>query len=217
MGLSLRVSDFFSKLRESRLRKRRTKRLLSSIERHPDGREHYPNYLKYGKKFMKSFESIHLRGKRNYCVDLSHSSWEAPLSVAVYSSPRQEKPMGSLGGRDFEIKIGFQKDTVHIKAVQGVKGRIKQIKQLEGMLGMPVPNYLLTIIEEHAKRMGYSRVIIDRPEILEYFNNPSIATAHHLEYRKQKNAVQHRMIRMYYSLASSRGYKIVGETFEKRL
>ncbi len=219
MKLYSKVRNFFSRLNESKLKKRKTKRLLGDIQRRPEGRNSYYSYLKFGKKFIESFDVINLSSKRNYRIDLTTSSWEAPLAVTIYSSQKRDDPHGPLGQRDFEIKIGFAKNIVHIKAIQGTKGKIKSIKQLEGIVGMPVPNYLLTIIEEHAKRQGYKKVIMDLPESLIYFKNPSLGTGilKNNEYYKEKESIQKRMIMMYRSLASSMGYKHVGERFEKSL
>jgi hypothetical protein len=214
----MKLSGFFSGIRERKKRRNRTKMFLSAIKFNPEGQK-YSDYLNYGKKFIHNFNPIPIKGKRSYIVDIGVSSYEAPLAIAVYSSSRKDTPRGPMGSKDFEIKIGFGPKTIHIKAIQGTRGRIKSIKTLEGIVGMPVPNYLLTIIEEHAKRQGYKKVIMDLPESLIYFKNPSLGTGilKNNEYYKEKESIQKRMIMMYHSLASSMGYKHVGERFEKSL
>jgi hypothetical protein len=87
MKLNMKLSGFFSGIRERKKRRNRTKMFLSAIKFNPEGQK-YSDYLNYGKKFIHNFNPIPIKGKRSYIVDIGVSSYEAPLAIAVYSSSR---------------------------------------------------------------------------------------------------------------------------------
>ena len=75
----------------------------------------------------------------------------------------------------FELKLDFpqeQVDELHVVTIQGKKGCKRSAEKIKHELGMSWPNFLLQKLEQHAKKMGFEKIKIVNPELLEYYKHP---------------------------------------------
>jgi len=72
------------------------------------------------------------------------------------------------------VKLGFRKDAVVIRMFQGQTHASGPIREFEKEAGVPIANFLCSIVEGEAKRLGYKEVRIMRPENYRWYRNPVI-------------------------------------------
>jgi hypothetical protein len=123
-------------------------------------------YYKHGKRFLDHFPHRIVSGKAgSFLVDIRQAWWEAPVSIAIVSkvTPKINQITGAKSHpvyRHFEAKLDFNRDAVVVKGLQGEKGDSKGIQTFESVVGCPAANYLLGVIEDHARASGYREVRI---------------------------------------------------------
>ncbi|MDO8537778.1 MAG: hypothetical protein Q7S21_02735 [archaeon] len=95
-------------------------------------------------------------------IDLSETTLESPLAIAIsISGSNYNKKIG-------KAKISFKKDQVIVNAIQGTKGKSKELREFEEIVSMPWAHYLITELENQARENGYKIVKIVRPEKMIY-------------------------------------------------
>jgi hypothetical protein len=134
-------------------------------------RKRFPKtYAKFGKAFLSSFPTRFYKGKEGtFVVDLKKSEFEAPMQVSLVTNRTvpigQSKKFTEFRAVEvFNIKLDFYKDTVKITAIQGGTKITKFKNEFESISSMPIPQFLIQLIEEHARAQGYTKVQITRPE-----------------------------------------------------
>lgn len=82
----------------------------------------------------------------------------------------------------FRLKLGFSGKNpgvpggdVIIETMQGPReGTRAAAQDLNRELGKPWPDFLFEVLEEHAAKHGYRRVMLRSPEELDYFREPTV-------------------------------------------
>ncbi|MBU0662337.1 MAG: hypothetical protein ABH854_00055 [Candidatus Diapherotrites archaeon] len=199
-----------------------------------------PNFWQHGKKFLRNFRSHFYKiNGRTYLVDLKGSIWESPYSITVsYYDPKKKEGVYLFDGR-----IAFKENTVVVKALQGWTGVSSDIRAFEKEAKMPMANFVCSVIEAEAKRLGYKAVHIMRPEKNRWFQTPTLyrevsktargkslyekwesgelkeSEEKELARLKEtaKENIQQRMKKITNGAAEARGYKPLKNFFRKKL
>jgi hypothetical protein len=138
-------------------------------------RQRFPKtYARFGKAFLSSFPTRFYKGKKGtFVVDLERGNFEAPMQVSLVTNThiRIGKKYGRVKVEAFTVKLDFYKDTVKITGIQGGENASGPIREFQELAGMPIPNFLIQQIEEHARAQGYKKVQILRPEQSVHINS----------------------------------------------
>jgi hypothetical protein len=201
-------------------------------------REPTANYVKFGKRFINNFQHSFWKGHHTYLIDLRRSFQGSPIAVALQFNSREGEAHTKVA---FEARLEFKKNEVFITALQGKNGKARQVKEFEGLVHMPISNYLIKEIEKQAKTNGYHRVVFLAPESMSSYQNPS--PLHELNSRGEalmkkfsekglskgekeelnqilehtKEKIRKRIFRMYTFAARDLEYTRVGHVFVKNL
>jgi hypothetical protein len=131
-------------------------------------RQRFPGtYARFGKEFLSNFPTTFYKGKKGtFVIDLKRTNWESPLQVSlITNAPIQVgKQHTHTEIEAFSIKLDFYKDTVKIVGIQGGENASGPIREFESLAGTPIANFLIQLIEEHAKKQRYKKIKIMKPE-----------------------------------------------------
>ncbi|GEM_PF-2696350 len=173
--------------RDSKQLERIVKEILYSREPPFEGSALYPfptgkpkNIIKFGGKFLGNLR-IPIRAGKNriFEINLLPADHESHLSLGIY--PLNERHT------QFEIKLGFSKDIVFVEAIQGPRKAREIANAMTKDLGTNWSNYLLEMIEQHAKKSGYQKVCIRDPRKSQFFwhlDENKLMELSHEEYEK---------------------------------
>lgn len=163
--------------------------------------------IRYGLAFLRRFPVLRLNNGL-IRIHLFESEFESPIGIGVFfREKRDQKPKDTCTGM---IKLGFEKDTVIVEAMQGMPNSIRQIDKINRFLQQPWANFIISVIEKHAKKKGYKQVKIRKAETLHYFQKPYIKNKHSLstiKYQVAVNRVQAQMKKRYHETALTLGYR----------
>lgn len=176
------------------------------------------NAALFGKEFIETFPKTELRGKKRkkFVVSICKAFFESSYSVGL-----RAKATGS--GKEISefafanAKLGFQKNTLIVEALNATKGKQPELERFREMHGKPWANYLLEKAEEHARKCGFKKVKIRTPESLYYYHYANLGKGKKQDKEKQKREIQERMEALYSKVAKAMGYKRRGAFFVKRL
>jgi len=146
-------------------------------------RKRFPKiYAKFGRPFLGTFPSFFYKGRTGtFLVDLRRGNWESPIQVSLLTNACfktgkfEERPEVEA----FNIKLDFYKDTVKIVGIQGGENASQFIREFESLAKTPAANFLIQLIEDHARKQGYKRIQIIRPE-----NNAHMKTTFPHQYHR---------------------------------
>ena len=127
-------------------------------------------YARFGKAFLSSFPTQFFKGPGGtFAIDLRRTNWESPLQISLITNRNHRIGISNrfkeyTDVEAFNIKLDFRQGKVKIVGIQGGFNSSKYIQEFEAMIGMPIAVFLVKQIEEHAKKQGYKKVEIIRPE-----------------------------------------------------
>ena len=127
-------------------------------------------YARFGKAFLSSFPTKFFKGPGGtFAIDLRRTNWESPLQISLITNRNHRIGISNrfkeyTDVEAFNIKLDFRQGKVKIVGIQGGFNSSKYIQEFEAMIGMPIAVFLVKQIEEHAKKQGYKKVEIIRPE-----------------------------------------------------
>jgi hypothetical protein len=154
-------------------------------------RRRFPKtYARQGKRFLSSFPTFFYKGKtRTFMVDLKKGNWEAPIQVSLVTNhlvPAGLTKREWIDKEAFMVKLDFAEGIVKIVGMQGGEWVSAELREFAELTGQPTTNFLIRLIEAHAKKQGYTKIQITRPE-----NNPHINTV----FRSQEDVLVERTSR----------------------
>lgn len=177
-----------------------------------------PGLLVFGNRFFKAFENTQVGG---FSIRFMQHGFESPITVALVH-PNAMSPSAQIG-------LGFTRESVVIEAIQGesvsLYNRVVVTKMLRGKhggkrefdvfrnkfleefrekTGVPWANFLLREIEKAAKKGGYKKIRIRRPETLYWYKKTT---------RKNKEKAREEMRKFYYTVARKEGYRKENDEF----
>ena len=175
------------------------------------------NIKRFGKKFLKSFPRTNLAKKGNRFVvsikemgPVNESSFSLTLEKELGKKTRLNQL--TLG----DARLGFEEEAVVVEALKGLSDYdapqgitpLAELDRFRQYFGKPWANYLLEKIEEQARKNGFSKVKIRRPESLYFYWHT---------FRREKKETRKTMRRLYGRVANEMGYKRKGIFFVKEL
>ncbi len=138
---------------------------LRGEERKGEGRDASPkSILKYGRNFLREFGSKKLAGGKIKAV-LSAGSHESPVYISFLNYENKHPMQVALA------KMGFTKNRVVIESIQGAAGKL-QTAHLNELLNEPWPNAMIRMVEEHARKHGFKKIILREPNNMYWYRNP---------------------------------------------
>ena len=175
--------------------------------------------LKYGKPFIELFPVVKISARgADFRIEPTETAGESAVGIGIFHNAHH-----GHGEPLARVKIGFEKHSVIIEAIQGTKPNDnKYVMSNQELMhvfkkttGMTWPRYLITQIEKHASAMGFKRVKIIKPEKNNYYD-------WHLAPRDGKTYpqspdVQKRMRALYYGVARNMHYYADGDYLVKEL
>lgn len=179
---------------------------------------------KFGKLFLVSFpeKDYPIQGGERFVVCIAHSNYESAVSLAVKKcSAGTESECQMASG---QVKLGFEKRSVVIEAIQGMADEKETLDVFSGLVGMPWANFLVLQVEEQARKTGFTHVKIRKPEGLFWYRSPNVIsfgadgkkkTPEQMEEDQQK--IRIRMRGKYKAIAKRLGYAPAGDFFVKAL
>ncbi len=165
--------------------------------------------LRFGKPFIETFPKKQISPELS--VTLGAGTSESPISIKIEKEMLDPKDNEFGHSAIVEARIGFERKALIVEAIQGVKNRKKEIRELWKHIHVPWPNYLLEQIEEHARACGLKQVKIRKPATLYYYKKPAV------ENRDNIPAIRKRMEEMYRKAAAARGYQAEGAFYIKKI
>ncbi|QQR92723.1 MAG: hypothetical protein IPJ89_00575 [Candidatus Iainarchaeum archaeon] len=177
------------------------------------------NILKYGKPFIELFPVVKISTRgADFRIEPTETMGESPIGIGIFHNAHY----GS-GEPLAQVKIGFEKHSVIVEAIQGTKPNANKFVMSNQELmhafkkatGMTWPRFLIAQVEKHAAAMGFKRVKIIKPEKNPYYE-------WHLAPRDGKTYpqspdVQRRMKALYYGVARNMHYRAEGNYLVKEL
>lgn len=130
------------------------------------------SYWGRGERFLKNVRPRFYKvGGKTYLVDLRSNKYDSPFSIAIsISAPGKNSAVSEK--KIFEAPIAFRNNGVVIKTFQGARGVSGEIRDLERAVRMPIANFLCSVIEEEARRLGFKYTYIMRPETSTWYSIP---------------------------------------------
>ncbi|MDO8537436.1 MAG: hypothetical protein Q7S21_00965 [archaeon] len=191
-------------------------------------------FYEFGERFIQNFvPSFNSRKNKKYKTDFLRGHGESPLAVAVCTGERIHENLAIC-----LAKIGFTKESVLVKGIQGEKGKLSDIMKFENIVGMKWANYLIQEIEVQAKQNGYRYVKITIPERIAFYQKPSVHKSQYYNdiieplmasesqaerkegqrlHKELQEEIRQRMRKLYYGVAKEMGYKKRGDYFIKKI
>jgi hypothetical protein len=178
----------------------------------------------FGRTFTDGFSPILLRnGNAVVRVNIDHAKYESPLgltfSIARPTGKRVRKKKAVI--QTAQLKLGFEKDSVVVEAINGLVEDPTTMRRLNEMLGEPWPNCGLRIIEERARKLGFRSVVIRDPRTNYWYETPyewSIEYGHTvISDPIRKKQIQDRMKQFYALIAKKNGYRRIEGNYVKIL
>jgi len=176
----------------------------------------YDAYKKYGEKLFEALPKKLFLGKRKKfyltATNGAHEGWGA-----IYLRETSDTTRTTIG----HISLGYSKNAVYIESVQGGFGKRKEQDQARQAIGEHWPNYLITLVEEEAKKQGFREIKIRVPESLYAYHHPSSAiyAPNSTPKEKRETLTEHRtqMRTLYDTVATSLGYTRRGLVYIKKI
>jgi len=196
-----------------------------------------PNIVKFGKNFMLSFPFEIVGRKTNkFAIRMGGLGHEAPVVIGV--CPLKAAVEGKGYYRNIvELNLGFERDAIVVESIQGKEGKQASLDRFRQAVGKPAVNSLLELVERHARRCGFKKAKIIRPENLFSYRFPELLeikpdakmTRYLLQWHigklmefegrigKKVREIREQMQRLYGAVAQNCGYRIEGNYFVKDL
>ncbi|MAG17853.1 MAG: hypothetical protein CL944_00055 [Candidatus Diapherotrites archaeon] len=155
--------------------------------------------LRFGRKFLLSFPEQIVRGKKRtrYVIGLSKGVNESNFVVGLRLESQTGERERNLGS----VSLGFDKDSV-IMIPNGHFGEQPMLDRFKHITEKPWANYLVELIEEHARKNGFQQVKIPVPESLYYYKNPV-----NVDSERETEQVRRRMRTFYGNVARAMHYE----------
>ncbi len=181
---------------------------------------------KFGLPFLQSFPRFSIRGikRKRFSVSVSTCDfdYESPVSITLHlqdmSKAPNKKTMKKEAQLLSEARLGFEKDSVKVEALQInsiLEDKIPEIRQwldrFKSKTGKPWANFLVQKIEDQARKLGLKQVKITIPERLYYYQNPFVKPGQTVK------KIRKGMRELYYGVANAMDYRIEGDYFVKDL
>lgn len=158
-------------------------------------------FLRHGKPFLGAFKTIPFGA---FEIKPFRTHYESPVGIAITNpaiSPNSGFHQSGI------IRIGFEKNTVTIEAINGTYGCKNQLDAFSKTAGMPWAQFLIRKIEATARRQGYHYLKFRDPQTMYYYKQPEMP-AHRItpaEKEQTKKEIQARMNRLYSSVRKKIG------------
>jgi len=125
---------------------------------------------KTGKQFLEKFKfSLYKTKNRTFLIDLKKNLTSTPLSIAIIFNNPKLKNKNVIA---YEARIRFSGKNIIIESLQGSKNLI-EIRDFENLVGLPASRYLFKEIYNQAKKAGYKKVLIRKPENQISYKDPN--------------------------------------------
>lgn len=178
----------------------------SNLGKYPSARGEA--YEKYGRKFMNEIFLKRIHGKKEtFVVKEVPFTVESVNSIAILSV-QKTKPW--LSGKIGWVGLGFSPNAVIVEVIQGRRDTLAEQDRFRQhpSIHMHWPNYILGVVEERAKALGFKRVKIRAPESL---------YSYHFSAYGSMPGVRKEMNILYSTVAKAMGYKRRGMFYVKNL
>jgi hypothetical protein len=198
----------------------------------------------YGKRFITTFLGKKLKRSKGRVFSVSmDTSIDSPVAIILHvERTREEKKSLML------VSLGFEKNAVTMR-VQGFSdefskgGTVGDLDRFRQKFNSPGANYLVSIVERHAKKCGFEEAKIRDPTTLYYYKFPALEQRHGFskeEIKAYRRAmfqileggafpaecpnikrrvmeIRANMRRFYKRVADAKGYRKKGEFYVKKL
>ncbi len=174
--------------------------------------------------FITAFKPTEIPGKkrRRFLIAIGSAVGESKIAVGLCvrhlrPGPMQEReswPNTHIMPFHAEVPINFTAESVDIETFQGSKGSQPTLSSFDSVTGRRWSGYIAEIVENTARRAGYSRVRIRDPRTLRSFNEPIVGLA---SPGIEKAQIQERILKLVMGVVRERGYVALGEHFVKDL
>ena len=186
--------------------------------------EKHANKYKSGLIFLKKFRfSLYKAEANTFLISLTTNYSKNPISVSVSTN---------INGRQtpiYSANLKFSKGKVIIETLQGTPW-LKEIREFERAVNLPASRHLVREITNHAKKMGFEKVLLIDPTAHPSYSNPHLQAlydkktrelhmkialgestkAEREEYKRRKKEFialhQNRMSKLYHNVAQGEGF-----------
>lgn len=173
-----------------------------------------------GRRFIETFPFERIRKEGvDYNLGIAPGHGESFLSVDIsrgsgYPNNRYYDPYG-------QARIGFEKGIVTIETFAGKMDK-RTMDAISKGLGKPWPQFLLHVIEEHARRCGFKQVLIRNPVNNYWYHHPykhidSMDINIEVTNPEEKGKIQSRIKQFIGLIAKQNKYKKVNGNYVKTL
>jgi hypothetical protein len=220
--VSIKLSRIREKLRE-RLellsKDKKTKGYFSNYSRNRNYNKKYASakkeaYEKFGRKFLGSFAQdkiIIKKAGRQYIISKSNPSFESEHGVVIRVISKDS--LNKRGVMLARISLGFLENTLIVEAMQTGKEVNNRLNEFRRESKETALDFILKEIEKRAKSLGFNSISIRKPEMLYYYNNPSILSSENIS-RKE---IQRNMRKLYSRIAKRNAYERTARFFTKKI
>jgi hypothetical protein len=177
--------------------------------------------LKLGKRFLDSFKPIRITGKKGvyYEVNQFSNAHESPNSLLLKADRENVSSHADFFPRQLAyVGLGFKRNAVIIEAMSGEQRVRKILNQFtRDNSGEHAFNFLIRLVEEHAKKNGFSKVMIRLPETLYYYKTPYTTLSGPVKEVEKIEKIRNQMRKLYGTVAEAMGYERKRRFFVKKL
>lgn len=152
-------------LREIINEKRKHLTWITRLVKHPTRRK---NIFRFASKFKPIF----IKGTNStFVIDVLPIKSKSGLSISISSVGKKSKD----SSRIMNVHLSAHSpDTIAVTAVQGVFGKNREIYEFENISKGSVEDYLIGVLEEHAKKVGFKKIRFIDYRSLKSFVDPFV-------------------------------------------